>query len=62
MVKLSFTVYVPAPLKNVWAYFSKFENVAKWDPNTTSVILKKETPNKIGSLYDVKTLFKGEEK
>lgn len=59
MVKLSFTVYVPAPLEKVWNYFSNFETVAEWDPNTPYVKLMKETPQKIGSLYDVKTLWKG---
>jgi uncharacterized protein YndB with AHSA1/START domain len=59
MVKLSFTVYVPAPLEKVWNYFSNFENVAEWDPNTPYVKLTKATPEKIGSLYDVKTMFKG---
>jgi uncharacterized membrane protein len=59
MVKLSFTVYVPAPLPQVWAFFSKFENVPKWDPNTTAVTIKKNSDKKIGTLYDVKTLWKG---
>lgn len=59
MVKLSFTVYVPAPLEKVWNYFSNFETVAEWDPNTPYVKQIKETPQKVGSLFDVKTLFKG---
>lgn len=62
MVKLAFTVYVPASLPKVWDFFSKFENLPQWDPNTPSVIPKIKTPNMIGTVYDVKTLFKGKEK
>ena len=33
----------------------------EWDPNTPSVKLKQGAPNKIGSLYEVKSLWKGQE-
>jgi ligand-binding SRPBCC domain-containing protein len=59
MVKLSFTAYVPAPLPQVWAFFSKFENVAQWDPSIPAIKIKKQNPNKIGTLYEVKTVFRG---
>lgn len=41
MVKLSFTAYVPAPLPQVWAFFSKFENVGQWDPSILAIKIKK---------------------
>lgn len=59
MVKLSFTVYVPAPLPKVFEFFGKFENVSQWDPNTNAVIPLKETANIVGTTYNVKTMFNG---
>lgn len=34
MVQLEFEVEVGGPFENVWKYFSQFENVPDWDPNT----------------------------
>lgn len=39
MVRMSFSVFAPAPVEKVWQYMSKFENVAEWDPSTKSVTL-----------------------
>lgn len=61
MVKLSFIEYAPAPLPKVWEYFSKFENIAEWDPNTKRITPKSSTPGKVGSTYTIITLWKGDE-
>lgn len=37
MVRLSFIEVAPAPIETVWAYFSRFENIAEWDPNTKKI-------------------------
>ena len=59
MVFLSFTVLVKAPLPKVWDYFSKFENVAQWDPSSKSIKAKEIKENMIGTKYDVVTIFNG---
>lgn len=61
MVKLSFVLYTQAPLSKVWNYFSCFENTAEWDPNVKSAKLSKSTENRVGSIYDLVTIFNGNE-
>jgi uncharacterized protein YndB with AHSA1/START domain len=49
MVRLSFTVLIEKDLETVWAYFSEFTNLAKWDPNTRACTAVKTVPGTIGS-------------
>jgi ligand-binding SRPBCC domain-containing protein len=44
MVHLEFTIPVNANLQTVWDYFSRFEIVPEWDPNTKVVRTLKKTP------------------
>ena len=61
MVKLSFSFFTPASLPNVWAYFSRFDNIAQWDPNVRSSKVLKQTEGAVGSTYDLVTIWKGKE-
>jgi hypothetical protein len=57
MVKLSFKVKINSALSQVWEYYSNFENIVEWDPNTTHCEEIKATANKIGSQYLLKSIF-----
>ena len=61
MVLLNFTLFVRAPLPTVFAYFSRFEKIAEWDPNVKESKLTKETKTMLGSQYDLVTVWKGKE-
>jgi|JI9StandDraft_1071089.scaffolds.fasta_scaffold249533_1 hypothetical protein len=57
MVHLEFTIPVNANLERVWAYFSRFEVITEWDPNTRGCKVIKKTPQEVGSEYDIITVF-----
>jgi hypothetical protein len=61
MVLLEFTIQVAASLKPVWDYFSRFEAITEWDPNTKGCKPLKKVPGEIGSTYEVTTVFNGSE-
>ena len=61
MVKLGFKLKINAPLSQVWQYYSNFENIVEWDPNTTYCKEVRPSPNKIGGQYLLKSLFNGKE-
>lgn len=49
MVLLEFTIAVNAELERVWTYFSRFEAIPEWDPNTRSAKVLKKVPGEVGS-------------
>lgn len=59
MVLLNFSFVCKASLPQVWSYFSRFENIAQWDPNVRSAKLAKDAPGVIGSKFDLVTIWKG---
>jgi hypothetical protein len=61
MVQLSFRVLIQKDLDTVWEYFSEFTNIVKWDPNTKGCVALKTLPQRVGSEYNVTTLFNGNE-
>jgi|LakMenEpi03Aug12_release.lakeMendotaPanAssembly.Ray.scaffolds.fasta_scaffold1537444_1 hypothetical protein len=61
MVKLGFKLKIRAPLSKVWEYYSNFENIVEWDPNTTYCKEVRPSPNKVGGQYLLKSLFNGKE-
>ena len=61
MVQLSFIVRIEKDLDTVWNYFSEFTNIAKWDPNSRACLPLKTNPEKVGSEYNLTTVFNGNE-
>ena len=61
MVQLKFTVQIAAELEEVWAYFSDFANISQWDPNAKSVSPMKEEKGRVGSTYDLISIWNGKE-
>lgn len=59
MVLLEFTIPVNAELKRVWDYFSRFEIITEWDPNTRGCKPLRKTANEVGSEYEIITFFNG---
>ncbi len=61
MVQLSFVVNIEKDFETVWAYFGEFSNITQWDPNTRGCEVQKEVEGKVGSVYNITTLFNGNE-
>lgn len=61
MVKLSFKVMIGKDFETVWRYFSEFSNITQWDPNTPACQVRKSVEGKVGSVYDITSLFNGSE-
>lgn len=45
MVQLEFEVEVSGDFESVWKYFSKFQNLPDWDPNTKQSVATKKNVN-----------------
>ena len=61
MVLLQFKIIIKANIKTVWDYFSRFENIQEWDPNVRTSKIGIEKPGRVGTTYDLVTVFKGNE-
>ena len=59
MVKLGFKLKIDCELSEVWGYYSNFENIVDWDPNTSYCKQIKSTANQIGSQFLLKSIFNG---
>lgn len=61
MVLLTFILRVQAPIEPLWDYLADFENSEEWDPGVVKAKLAQSFPKKIGTSYDLITVFNGTE-
>ena len=61
MVLLSFILRCQAPVEPLWDYLADFENSVEWDPGVRKAKLAQTFPKKIGTTYDLITVFNGTE-
>ena len=61
MVKLSYAFKLKAPFEEVWAYFSRFESIAEYDPCVKAAVVMNPEKKDLGRKFDITTLHHGKE-
>lgn len=59
MVKLSFILRCQSAVEPLWDYLADFCNSEEWDPGVVKARLGQSFPKKIGTSYDLITVFNG---
>ena len=48
-------------INSVWDFVCNFENISKWDPGVRASSKRGDEPTKVGTQYDLTTVFKNNE-